>query len=113
MFGKCETVATPLTNAAVQTNATYTSNIPAGLTSFMIYNNYEKIHEDIDVGNGISLQSAGSMISVKYNEDQGDGASAAGSKFSASSFGPTYTMYMLMRYGKALIFADGAIQVRG
>ena len=88
--------------------ATVTAKSDDGLVTLL-----KEIHEDIDVGNGISLQSAGSMISVKYNEDQGDGASAAGSKFGAPSFGPTYTMYMLMRYGKALIFADGAIQVRG
>jgi len=111
VFGKCETVATPLTNAAAgNITANYTSIAPAGLCSFMIYNNYEKIHEDIDVGNGLNLQSSGSMLSVKYLEDQGGAGDPAGLK--AAQFGP-YTLYLLMRYGKALVFADGAIQVRG
>ena len=107
VFGKAETVATAIGNNTV-TAATYLANVPTALTSFMIYNNYEKIHdEEIDVGNGVSLASAGSMISIRYNEDQGAGAAAK-----ATEFGP-YTMYLLMTYGKALILSEGTIQVRG
>ena len=55
----------------------------------MIYNNYEKIHEEaIDVGNGISLSSAGSMLSVKYTEDAG-AASVADVDFVMEPWAPT------------------------
>jgi hypothetical protein len=47
------------------------------------------------------------MIAVRYNEDQGAGADAKNVEFGA------YTMYLLLTYGKALIFADGTVQVRG
>ena len=77
----------------------------------MIYNNYQKIHEDIDVGNGISLSTAGSMLSVKYTEDNSAIATAkAGKYFKALG---SYSLYMVMCYGKALIFADGTIQIKG
>ena len=115
VFGKAETVASALV-ANVATDASglvlYEANVPSTLTSFMIYNNYEKIHdEQIDVGNGISLSSAGSMISVKYNEDSGAGAVAKNGGGVAQF--DNYTLYLLLQYGKALVFADGTIQVRG
>ena len=107
VFGKAETVPTAI-GINTTTPAMYLANVPTALTSFMIFNNYEKIHdEEIDVGNGVSLSSAGSMIAVRYNEDQGAGADAKNGEFGA------YTMYLLLTYGKALIFADGTVQVRG
>jgi hypothetical protein len=107
VFGKAETVPTAIGINTI-TPAMYLANVPTALTSFMIFNNYEKIHdEEIDVGNGVSLASAGSMIAVRYNEDQGAGADAKNVEFGA------YTMYLLLTYGKALIFADGTVQVRG
>lgn len=94
------------------TGAGADTDIPAAITSFVVYNNYEKIHEDIDVGNGISLNSAGSMLTVKYVEDSGVPAAAKAASIIGAA-GDTYTLYLLMTYGKALVFADGAIQVRG
>ena len=107
VYSKAETVPTAL-GIQTTTEDMYLANVPTALTSFMIFNNYEKVHdEQIDVGNGVSLNSAGSMISVKYAEDSGAGASAKNGEFG------DYTMYLLMTYGKAIIFADGTIQVRG
>ena len=116
VFGKSETVASAITNNVAATDETglvrYNANVPSSLASFMIYNNYEKIHdEQIDVGNGISLSSAGSMISVKYNEDSGPVATAKNGNGVAQF--DAYTLYLLLQYGKALVFADGTIQVRG
>lgn len=86
------------------------ADIPASLTSFMIYNNFEKIFEEIDVGNGVSLANAGSQITVQYTDD-------SFSKFKADKLlggaGNNYTSYMVMTYGKAIIFADGTTQIRG
>ena len=107
VFGKAETIAT----VANQNPAAYAADIPASLTSFMIYNNYQKIHEDIDVGNGISLNTAGSMLTVKYSEDTGTPATDKATAIIGA--GGNYNLYMVMCYGKALIFADGTIQVKG
>ena len=85
------------------------ADIPAALTSFMIYNNFERIFEEIDVGNGVSLANAGSQITVQYTDDP-----AAAAKATVLLGGPaTYTSYMVMTYGKAIIFADGTTQIRG
>ena len=107
VFGKAETIAT----AGSQNPAVWAGDIPASLTSFMIYNNYQKIHEDIDVGNGISLSTAGSMLTVKYSEDSGAVATAKANAIIGA--GGNYNLYMVMCYGKALIFADGTIQIKG
>jgi hypothetical protein len=89
-------------------NAT-AADIPAALTSFMIYNNFERIFEEIDVGNGVSLANAGSQITVQYTDDP-----AAAAKATVLLGAPaTYTSYMVMTYGKAIIFADGTTQIRG
>ena len=107
VFGRCEGVSPANT---VQNPAVWYADIPSSLSSFMIYNNYQKIHEDIDVGNGISLSTAGSMLSVKYSEDNSAIATAKATKYLNGS---SYSLYMVMCYGKALIFADGTIQVKG
>lgn len=107
VFGKAETIAT----AVSQDPLVYAADIPASLTSFMIFNNYQKIHEDIDVGNGISLSTAGSMLTVKYSEDSGPIATAKANAIIGA--GGNYNIYMVMCYGKALIFADGTVQVKG
>ena len=86
------------------------TDIVASVTGFMIYNNYEKIHEDIDVGNGISLSAAGSTLTVKYNEDNSAVGTAKAAKIIPAN---NYSLHMVMEYGKALIFADGNIDVRG
>jgi hypothetical protein len=115
VFYRSETTPTGLGVNAAGANgpADFASDIPASLSSFMIFNNYEKIDEEIDVGNGISLNSAGSMLAVKFSEDINTNASAAKAKAIIGDVGSTYTMYLLMKYGKALVFADGTVQVRG
>ena len=107
VFGKAETIPT----ASIQEPTAWAGDIPASLTSFMIYNNYQKIHEDIDVGNGISLSTAGSMLTVKYSEDSGTAATDKATAIIGA--GGNYNLYMVMCYGKALIFADGTIQIKG
>lgn len=110
VFGRAEVVAPAVT---AQARATWSGDIPSSLTSFMIYNNYEKIHEEaIDVGNGISLSSAGSMLSVKYTEDAGAASVAKAVDYLGGANG-SYSLYMVMQYGKAIIFSDGTIQVKG
>jgi hypothetical protein len=91
------------------------TDVPSAICSFMIYNNYEKINEDIDVGNGLSLNTAGSCLVMKYSEDSGPGVADEATLKSSALLGATktYTMYMLMTYGKALVLADGAIAIRG
>jgi hypothetical protein len=87
------------------------ADIPASITSFMIFNNFEKIHEDIQVANGVSLASAGSMLSIKFTEDTANAASTAKAAAILGTGG--YTMYAVMTYGKTLVFANGGIQVLG
>lgn len=86
------------------------TDIPAGLTSFMIYNNFERIFEEIDVGNGVSLANAGSQITVQYTDDA---FAAPKATILLGGANATYTSYMVMTYGKAIIFADGTTQIRG
>ena len=92
--------------------------IPASICSFMIYNNFERIFEEIDVGNGVSLANAGSQITVQYTDDQSPTnltkakALLNGDATFVGAIG-SYTSYMLMTYGKAIIFADGTTQIRG
>ena len=108
VFGRCEVISP---NTTQRTPGIWYADTPSSLSSFMIYNNYQKIHEDIDVGNGISLSTAGSMLSVKYTEDNNAIATAKAIKY--LGVGGSYSLYMVMCYGKALIFADGTIQVKG
>jgi hypothetical protein len=89
------------------------ADIPASITSFMIFNNFEKIHEDIQVANGVSLASAGSMLSIKFTEDSGPAGGSAALKATAILGTGGYTMYAVMTYGKTLVFANGGIQVLG
>jgi hypothetical protein len=106
IFGAAETI--PTAPAAVAGDI-------APICGFMIYNNYQKINdEEIDVGNGLSLASAGSMLNIKYMEDIGGVGSPAALR-AAALLGPSnsYNLYVLMQYGKALIMSEGTIQIKG
>lgn len=119
VFYRAETIPTPsLAPAAGAPSVgpdTLLLDLPASITSFMIYNNFEKIHEDIQVANGVSLASAGSMLTVKFTEDVNVGPDNIAAKKAAAILGPalTYNMYAVMTYGKTLVFANGGIQVLG
>ena len=86
------------------------------IVSYFFY--FERIFEEIDVGNGVSLANAGSQITVQYTDDQSPTnlTKAKGLLNGDSTFAGaigSYTSYMLMTYGKAIIFADGTTQIRG
>jgi hypothetical protein len=51
------------------------------------------------------------MLTVKYSEDSGAVATAKANAIIGA--GGNYNLYMVMCYGKALIFADGTIQIKG